>query len=115
LRSKPANLTLEEAAALPVSGCTVLQAVRDQGKVTAVHGQDVDIDWRVPSLLELMSLVDYGRDHPVADPTVAAGAWGRLIGWRSMGWQESPGVGLRRSRSSTAFAGRSGDVRQPKA
>ncbi len=32
---KPVNLTLEEAAALPVSGCTALQAVRDLGKVGA--------------------------------------------------------------------------------
>jgi len=30
---KPANLTLEEAAALPVSGCTALQAVRDVGTI----------------------------------------------------------------------------------
>jgi NADPH:quinone reductase-like Zn-dependent oxidoreductase len=30
---KPANLSFEEAAALPVSGCRALQAVRDQGKV----------------------------------------------------------------------------------
>jgi len=30
---KPANLSFEEAAALPVSGCTALQVVRDQGKV----------------------------------------------------------------------------------
>lgn len=32
---KPANLSFEEAAALPVSGCTALQAVRDHGKVGA--------------------------------------------------------------------------------
>jgi NADPH:quinone reductase-like Zn-dependent oxidoreductase len=32
---KPVNLTFEEAAALPVSGCTALQVVRDQGKVAA--------------------------------------------------------------------------------
>jgi NADPH:quinone reductase-like Zn-dependent oxidoreductase len=32
---KPANLTFEEAAALPVSGCTALQAVRTVGKVRA--------------------------------------------------------------------------------
>jgi NADPH:quinone reductase-like Zn-dependent oxidoreductase len=32
---KPVNLTFEEAAALPVSGCTALQAVRDVGKVTS--------------------------------------------------------------------------------
>jgi NADPH:quinone reductase-like Zn-dependent oxidoreductase len=31
---KPTNLSFEEAAALPVSGCTALQAVRDLGKVT---------------------------------------------------------------------------------
>src|SRR5215468_3182207 len=30
---KPVNLTFDEAAALPVSGCTALQAVRDLGKV----------------------------------------------------------------------------------
>ena len=30
---KPANLTFEQAAAVPVSGCTALQAVRDRGKV----------------------------------------------------------------------------------
>jgi NADPH:quinone reductase-like Zn-dependent oxidoreductase len=33
LVSKPANLSFEEAAAVPVSGCTALQAVRDRGKV----------------------------------------------------------------------------------
>jgi NADPH:quinone reductase-like Zn-dependent oxidoreductase len=33
--SKPANLTFEEAAALPVSGCTALQAVRNVSKVRA--------------------------------------------------------------------------------
>ena len=32
---KPANLTFEQAAAVPVSGCTALQAVRDRGKVRA--------------------------------------------------------------------------------
>jgi NADPH:quinone reductase-like Zn-dependent oxidoreductase len=32
---KPVNLTFEEAAALPVSGCTALQVVRDLGKVAA--------------------------------------------------------------------------------
>jgi NADPH:quinone reductase-like Zn-dependent oxidoreductase len=30
---KPANLTFQQAAAIPTSGCTALQAVRDQGKV----------------------------------------------------------------------------------
>jgi NADPH:quinone reductase-like Zn-dependent oxidoreductase len=30
---KPSNLTFEQAAAVPVSGCTALQAVRDRGKV----------------------------------------------------------------------------------
>src|SRR5215210_2300397 len=30
---KPANLTFEQAAAVPVSGCTALQAVRDRGAV----------------------------------------------------------------------------------
>jgi NADPH:quinone reductase-like Zn-dependent oxidoreductase len=33
--AKPVNLTLDEAAALPVSGCTALQVVRDIGKVGA--------------------------------------------------------------------------------
>jgi NADPH:quinone reductase-like Zn-dependent oxidoreductase len=33
--SKPTNLTFEEAATLPVSGCTALQAVRNMGKVRA--------------------------------------------------------------------------------
>ncbi len=32
---KPANLTFEQAAAVPVSGCTALQGVRDRGKVRA--------------------------------------------------------------------------------
>jgi len=31
---KPANLTFEQAAAVPVSACTALQALRDRGKVT---------------------------------------------------------------------------------
>jgi NADPH:quinone reductase-like Zn-dependent oxidoreductase len=39
LVSKPANLSFEQAAAVPVSGCTALQAVRDRGKVQA--GQEV--------------------------------------------------------------------------
>jgi NADPH:quinone reductase-like Zn-dependent oxidoreductase len=33
LARKPGNLTFEQAAALPVSACTALQAVRDQAKV----------------------------------------------------------------------------------
>jgi NADPH:quinone reductase-like Zn-dependent oxidoreductase len=33
LAPKPANLTFEQAAAVPVSGCTALQAVRDRGKI----------------------------------------------------------------------------------
>jgi NADPH:quinone reductase-like Zn-dependent oxidoreductase len=33
LARKPANLAFEQAAAAPVSGCTALQAVRDQGNV----------------------------------------------------------------------------------
>jgi NADPH:quinone reductase-like Zn-dependent oxidoreductase len=39
---KPANLTFEEAAAVPLAGFTALQAVRDQGKVQA--GQRVLIN-----------------------------------------------------------------------
>jgi NADPH:quinone reductase-like Zn-dependent oxidoreductase len=39
LISKPERLTFEEAAALPISGLTALQAVRDVGKVQA--GQTV--------------------------------------------------------------------------
>jgi len=39
LAAKPANLTFEEAAAVPISGLTALQAVRDHGKV--VPGQHV--------------------------------------------------------------------------
>ena len=35
LARKPANLTFDQAAAVPVSGCTALQAVRDRGKVRA--------------------------------------------------------------------------------
>lgn len=35
LAAKPANLTFEQAAAVPVSGLTALQAVRDQGRVAA--------------------------------------------------------------------------------
>lgn len=31
--SKPANLTFEQAAAVPISACTALQGVRDKGKV----------------------------------------------------------------------------------
>jgi NADPH:quinone reductase-like Zn-dependent oxidoreductase len=39
LATKPANLTFEEAATVPISGVTALQAVRDAGKVAA--GQKV--------------------------------------------------------------------------
>jgi len=39
LAPKPSNLSFEEAAAVPVSACTALQAVHDIGKVTA--GQTV--------------------------------------------------------------------------
>ncbi|WP_457965289.1 NAD(P)-dependent alcohol dehydrogenase [Arthrobacter sp. D1-29] len=39
LALKPANLTFEQAAAVPISGGTALQAVRDAGQVTA--GQSV--------------------------------------------------------------------------
>jgi NADPH:quinone reductase-like Zn-dependent oxidoreductase len=35
LAPKPANLGFQQAAALPISGTTALQAVRDQGRVTA--------------------------------------------------------------------------------
>ena len=35
LALKPANLTFEQAAAVPISGLTALQAVRDHGRVTA--------------------------------------------------------------------------------
>jgi NADPH:quinone reductase-like Zn-dependent oxidoreductase len=39
LAAKPANLTFEQAAAVPVSGLTALQAVRDHGRIQA--GQQV--------------------------------------------------------------------------
>jgi NADPH:quinone reductase-like Zn-dependent oxidoreductase len=35
LVAKPSTLTFEQAAAVPVSGCTALQALRDAGKVAA--------------------------------------------------------------------------------
>jgi NADPH:quinone reductase-like Zn-dependent oxidoreductase len=35
LARKPRNLSFEQAAALPVSGCTALQALRDRGRVQA--------------------------------------------------------------------------------
>lgn len=37
LAPKPAGLTFEQAAAIPISGMTALQAVRDHGKVQAGH------------------------------------------------------------------------------
>jgi NADPH:quinone reductase-like Zn-dependent oxidoreductase len=37
LASKPANLSFEQAAAVPISGLTALQAVRDQAQVQAGH------------------------------------------------------------------------------
>ncbi|MBB5790376.1 NAD(P)-dependent alcohol dehydrogenase [Jiangella mangrovi] len=39
LAPKPANLTPEQAAAVPISGCTALQALRDAGRLQ--RGQDV--------------------------------------------------------------------------
>ena len=33
LAPKPANLTFEQAAAVPVSACTALQGLRDKGQV----------------------------------------------------------------------------------
>jgi NADPH:quinone reductase-like Zn-dependent oxidoreductase len=41
LAAKPASLTFEQAAAIPTSACTALQALRDAGKITA--GQRVMI------------------------------------------------------------------------
>lgn len=35
LAPKPANLTFEQAAAVPVSGCTALQGLRDKGKISS--------------------------------------------------------------------------------
>jgi NADPH:quinone reductase-like Zn-dependent oxidoreductase len=35
LVAKPASLTYEQAAAIPVAGCTALQAVRDHGRLQA--------------------------------------------------------------------------------
>jgi NADPH:quinone reductase-like Zn-dependent oxidoreductase len=35
LAPKPRNLTFEQAAALPIAGCTALQGLRDKGQVTA--------------------------------------------------------------------------------
>ncbi|HEV2774367.1 MAG TPA: NAD(P)-dependent alcohol dehydrogenase [Solirubrobacteraceae bacterium] len=37
LAGKPANLSFEQAAAMPISGMTALQAVRDQGQVQPGH------------------------------------------------------------------------------
>ena len=37
LAAKPANLTFDQAAAVPVSGLTALQAVRDHGRIQAGH------------------------------------------------------------------------------
>jgi len=37
LAGKPTNLTLEQAAVVPISGCTALQAVRDAGRVRSGH------------------------------------------------------------------------------
>jgi NADPH:quinone reductase-like Zn-dependent oxidoreductase len=42
LAPKPANLSFEQAAAVPTSACTALQAIRDQGKVRS--GQKVLIN-----------------------------------------------------------------------
>ena len=39
LAPRPANISIEQAAAVPVSGCTALQALRDAGQVRA--GQEV--------------------------------------------------------------------------
>ena len=38
LALKPANLTFEQAAVVPISGMTALQGVRDHGRVQAARG-----------------------------------------------------------------------------
>jgi NADPH:quinone reductase-like Zn-dependent oxidoreductase len=49
LGAKPANVSFEQAAAVPVSGLTALQAVRDHGQVRA--GQSVLIVGRKSSAM----------------------------------------------------------------
>ena len=68
LAPKPANLTFAQAAAVPVSALTALQAVRDRGRVQA--GQKVlVIGAYTQDLQTVTELIESGQVRPVIDRT----------------------------------------------
>jgi NADPH:quinone reductase-like Zn-dependent oxidoreductase len=63
--AKPANLTFEQAAAVPIAALTALQALRDRGRVQP--GQHVLIKITRDDLVVLHDLLEAGKVTPVID------------------------------------------------